>query len=120
MKTPTTEERSATRAVDLWKGMDCGRFDPEKSDHIHGGGGAAPLLFSAGRGLDTRQFCQSCGLRWAWCECPASASPVLTDELRARCIDMERMYGTAADEQLRLEAPPRIPLVTLPTPEASC
>ena len=66
---PTQAERSATRATDLCKGMDCGRFDPEKSDHIHGRAGSPTLLFSAGRGLDTRQFCPQCGLRWAWCKC---------------------------------------------------
>jgi hypothetical protein len=25
---------SEAKAVDLYKGLDCGRFDPEKSDHI--------------------------------------------------------------------------------------
>ena len=76
----TQEERSATRATDLWKGMDCGKFDPEKSDHIHGRGGSPALLFSAGRGLDTRQFCPDCGMRLAWCECAALAVALLKAE----------------------------------------
>ena len=65
----TQEERSAVPAKDLYKGMDCGTFDPEKSDHIHGRAGGPALLFSVGRGLDTSAFCQDCGLRFAWCKC---------------------------------------------------
>ena len=55
----TQEERAATRATDLWKGMDCGRFDPEKSDHIHGRSGAPTLLFDRMRGVKVHG-CEGC------------------------------------------------------------
>jgi hypothetical protein len=69
---PTSAERSATRAVDLWKGMDCKGFDPERSDHVHGRAGAAPLLFDRMEGVKVfgceacvygeKRFSHSCGL----------------------------------------------------------
>jgi hypothetical protein len=56
---PTSAERSATRAVDLWKGMDCKGFDPERSDHVHGRAGAAPLLFDRMEGVKVFG-CEAC------------------------------------------------------------
>ncbi len=81
----TQEERSAIPAKDLYKGMDCGRFDPEKSDHVHGRAGAPSLLFSVGRGFDASAFCPTCGLRWAWCECNYSEVSVQKRYAEASC-----------------------------------
>lgn len=56
---PTAAERNAPKAVDLWKGMDCKGFDPERSDHVHGRAGAAPLLFDRMEGVKVFG-CEAC------------------------------------------------------------
>ena len=91
---PTADERNAPKAVDLYKGMDCGRFDPEKSDHIHGRSGAPSLLFSAGKGFDTRAFCPVHGRRWVWCKhlhenAAAPAGPVVMVSTGGKLLDPE-------------------------------
>jgi len=50
---------SEAKAVDLYKGLDCGRFDPEKSDHIHGRAGAPVLLFDRMKGIKVFG-CEAC------------------------------------------------------------
>jgi hypothetical protein len=47
------------KAVDLYKGMDCGRFDPEKADHIHGRRGPGPVLFDRMQGVKVFG-CEAC------------------------------------------------------------
>jgi len=46
------------RAVDAFKGLDCGSFDPEKSDHIHGRA-QARLWGGDFRGVKVRG-CEAC------------------------------------------------------------
>jgi hypothetical protein len=59
MRTPTQAERQAVKAVDAFKGLDCGRFDPEKSDHIHGRRGPGPVLFDSMKGVKVFG-CEAC------------------------------------------------------------
>ena len=97
----TQAERSAVPAKDLYKGMDCKGFDPEKSDHIHGRAGAPSLLFSVGRGFDASQFCPFCEKRWVWC----------LDPEEHHKLDSMRLEQTAGGFGVQ---------VVFPSAEASC
>jgi hypothetical protein len=87
---PSQQERSATRAVDLYKGMDTGRFDPERSDHVHGRAGAPALLFDRMKGVKVFG-CEACvfGERYEHtCGLPEPDAPIFTftyAELEASC-----------------------------------
>ena len=78
MRAPTQAERQAVKAVDAYKGLDCGRFDPEKSDHVHGRRGAPALLFDSMKGVKVHG-CEACvfGERYQHtCGCEVARKPV--------------------------------------------